>query len=101
MGTIAPPPELRALRRRFGWTSRQISVAFEALAQVTVQTVNGFYLIADRQLTSREASNLMNERLIRLDRGGWALTRKGEELFSLLLAYGDPLHEWRRPPIKF
>ena len=47
----------------------------------------------NRELTSREASNLMGERLIRLDRVGWALTRKGEEMLNLLNAYGDPTRQ--------
>jgi hypothetical protein len=100
-GEIAPPPELRYLRGRYGWTSRQISLAFEALQSVPVHPAQPSYLIFDRELTSREAAMLTEERLIRLDRNGWALTRKGEELFSLLLAYGDPQYEWGRQAITF
>jgi hypothetical protein len=76
-------------------------VAFEALVGVLVHPANGSCLILDTELASREASNLMRERLIRIDRVGWALTRKGEELLSLLLAYGDLKHQWTRPRITF
>lgn len=100
-GEIAPPTELRVLRRRYGWTSRQISIAFEALAGVEVYPVNSFLLILEGELTSQERSALANEHVIRLDRDGWALTRKGEELLSLLNAYGDPRHQWSASPITF
>lgn len=100
-GELAPPRDLRDLRHRYGWTGPQINLAFEALAGIPVHPAEGSYLIFDRDLTSREAAALTKERLIRLDRNGWALTLKGEELLTLLLAYGDPQHRWCRPPITF
>ena len=100
-GEISPPPELCDLRRRCGWKPQQISLAFEALAGIPVHAVNGSYLIFDRELTSKEASALMRQRLIRLDRDGWALTRKGEEMLALLAAYSDPRQPWSGPPIRF
>ena len=86
---------------RYGWTRPHINLAFEALADIPVLTAEGSCLIFDRDLTPREAAALTRERLIRLDRNGRALTREGEELLSLLLAYGDPQHEWGRPLITF
>jgi hypothetical protein len=100
-GDVAPPPELRDLRRRYGWTEQQISIAFEVLADLPVHLAGGRYLISEGTLTSRELGTLTQERLIRLDRDGWALTRKGEELLCLLLAYGDPQHKWTAPAITF
>ena len=35
-GEIAPQRELRDLLRRYGWTGRQIGLAFEALGGITV-----------------------------------------------------------------
>ena len=54
---------------------------------------NGTYFIGDRDITSKEASLLTKERLIQLHWDGWTLTRKGGELLSLLIAYGDPKHD--------
>lgn len=100
-GEMTPPPELRDSRRRCGWTDQQISVAFEALAQLPVQPTEGRYLISDGRLTSRDVGTLSHEWLIRLDRDGWALTRKGEELLELLLAYGAAQHRWSAPSTRF
>ena len=100
-GEMTPPPGLRDARRRSGWTDRQVSVAFEALAHLPVHLTEGRYLISDGRLKSRDVGTLTREWLIRLDRDGWALTRKGEELLELLLAYGAPQHRWVAPPITF
>jgi hypothetical protein len=96
-GEMTPPPELADARRRCGWTDQQVSVAFEALAHLPVHPTEGRYLFSDGRITSRDVATLTREWLIRLDRDGWALTRKGEELHELLLAYGAPQHRWTAP----
>ena len=88
-GNKGPSAELRVLQRRFGWTRQEISLCFEALAGMSVRPAVGRYLV-DRELTPTETARLTDLWLIRLDRDGWALTRKAEEMLGLMAACSNP-----------